>query len=91
MPLFHYQKIIHKRKLSPGPFKRYQTYKKYLRIEFDAACVYCRMPDSLSEVNSYAVEHYRPQKLFPNLETKYSNLKFPTVFAFTILAVNNFP
>lgn len=74
MPLFHYQKTIHKRKLSPGPFKRYQTYKKYLKTEFDGTCVYCRMPDSLSEVKSYAVEHYRPKGQFPELETDYSNL-----------------
>ncbi len=74
MPLFHYQKIIHKRKLSPGPFKVYRTYKKYLRIEFDATCVYCRMPDSLSERNSYAVEHYKPRNRFPDLDTVYSNL-----------------
>ncbi|MCW8933725.1 MAG: HNH endonuclease [Gammaproteobacteria bacterium] len=74
MSLFHYQKITHKRKLSPGPFKNYRTYKKYLKIEFDATCVYCRMPDSLSEEKSYAVEHYRPKSKFPHLETAYSNL-----------------
>ena len=74
MTLFHYQKTKHKRKLSPGPFIRYQTYKKYLRIEFDATCVYCRMPDSLSEVKSYAVEHYFPKDDFNHLENEYSNL-----------------
>lgn len=74
MPLFHYQKIIHKRKLSPGPFKVYRTYKKYLKIEFNATCVYCRMPDFLSEEKSYAVEHYKPKIKFPDLETEYSNL-----------------
>lgn len=74
MPLFHYQKTIHERKLSPGPYSNYRTYKKYLREEFDAACVYCRMPDSLSEMKSYAVEHYKPKSKFPELETEYSNL-----------------
>lgn len=76
MPLFHYQKIIHKRKLSPGPYKAYRTYKKHLKIEFDGTCVYCRMPDSLSEEKSYAVEHYRPKRQFPALETDYSNLYY---------------
>lgn len=74
MQLFHYPKVRHKRKLSPGPFTVYRTYKKYLKTEFDAICVYCRMPDFLSEVNSYAVEHYRPKTLFPELETEYLNL-----------------
>lgn len=74
MPLFHYQKIIHTRKLSPGPFTVYRTYKKYLKTEFDGTCVYCRMPDSLSEPQSYAVEHYKPKIKFPHLETEYSNL-----------------
>lgn len=76
MSLFHYQKIIHARKLSPGPFTVYRTYKKHLKIEFDGNCVYCRMPDSLSEEKSYAVEHYRPKQKFPNLETEYSNLYY---------------
>jgi len=76
VPLFHYQKIIHKRKLFPGPYKVYKTYKKHLKIEFDGTCVYCRMPDSLSEEKSYAVEHYRPKKQFPALETEYSNLYY---------------
>lgn len=74
MSLFFYQKTKHKRKLSPGPFTTYKPYKKHLRIEFDSTCVYCRMPDSLSEWRSYAVEHYRPQNKFPELATEYSNL-----------------
>ena len=74
MSLFHYQKLLHKRTLSPGPFIRYQTYKKYLKKEFDGTCVYCRMPDTLSEEKSYAVEHYKPKNKFPHLECVYSNL-----------------
>ena len=74
MALFRYPKTIHRRTLSPGPFKRYKTYKKYLRKEFEATCVYCRMPDRLSERNYYAVKHYKPIHKFPELEVKYSNL-----------------
>jgi HNH endonuclease len=72
--LFHYPKTIHNRTLAPRPFVNYQTYKKYLRIEFKATCVYCRMPDRFSEKNYYAVEHYKPKKKFPELKAEYSNL-----------------
>lgn len=72
--LFHYPKQRHKRQPNPGPFRQYQTYKKYLRKEFGATCVYCRMPDRFSEKNSFAVEHYKPKSRFPELENDYANL-----------------
>jgi len=74
--LFHYPKTIHKRTEFPKQYKRYQAYKKYLQIEFNHICVYCRMPDFFSEVDSYAVEHYRPINKFPELETEYTNLYY---------------
>ena len=74
MALFHYPNMLHTRVLSPGPFSRYQSYKSYLRTEFDATCVYCRMPDRLADINYYAVDHYRPKKKFPALINEYLNL-----------------
>lgn len=60
-----YQKTPHQRQLNPGPFKRYQTYKQYLRTEFDRKCVYCRAPDGPKTRAGYHVDHYRPKVSFP--------------------------
>lgn len=75
MPLFSYKKTQHRRKLNPGPFKSYKTYKKYLKKEFDEKCVYCLIPDVLKE-ESFCVEHYWPREYFKHLELDYSNLYY---------------
>lgn len=76
MNLFHYPKSKHTRTQTPYPYKNYSDYKPSLRIEFAKTCVYCRTPDNLSEKNYYAVEHYKPKSIFPQLETEYTNLYY---------------
>ena len=71
---FTYQKSKHRRTLSPPAYTSYRRYKPYLRDEFRRQCVYCRLPDGVKGPDSFGVDHYRPQKLFPSLETIYSNL-----------------
>jgi uncharacterized protein (TIGR02646 family) len=73
---FVYPKSPHTRTLKPRQYKRYQTYKRYLRLEFAGKCVYCQMPSSMREYAAFGVDHYRPQKLFPHLATTYSNLYY---------------
>jgi HNH endonuclease len=75
MALFQYRKSRHKRKNNPGPYIRYQTYKTYLKQEFDEKCIYCLTPDILKE-ESFCVEHYKPKSRFKSLETDYSNLYY---------------
>ncbi len=60
--------------MRPGPFKGYSEYKPFLREEFEKKCVYCRMPDTMKDLEMYGVDHYRPKSLFPELLTTYSNL-----------------
>ncbi|MEW8143807.1 MAG: HNH endonuclease [Candidatus Thiodiazotropha endolucinida] len=76
MNLYHYPKSKHVRTQTPYPYKNYSDFKPSLRKEFDKTCVYCRTPDNLSEKNYYAVEHYRPKRKFPELETEYTNLYY---------------
>jgi hypothetical protein len=71
---FTYQKSKHRRTLSPPAYASYKRYKPYLRDEFRRQCIYCRLPDGVKGPDSFGVDHYRPQKLFPSLETTYSNL-----------------
>lgn len=76
MSLFHYPKIKHLRKLDPPTYSNYKAYKPFLREEFDATCVYCRMPERLSSHDNFGVDHYRPKHHFPSLATSYPNLYY---------------
>lgn len=74
IPPFTYPKSAHVRRLTPGPFTRYQLYKPSLREEFYGHCVYCRTPDPLKGHDAFGVDHYKPKARFPSLATVYSNL-----------------
>ena len=74
MTPFAYPKARHRRKLSPGPYQQYKTYKPHLQQEFSRQCVYCRLPDGMKGYDAFGTDHYRPQTLFPDLECEYSNL-----------------
>jgi hypothetical protein len=71
---FRYPKSKHRRIFSPPQRSSYRTYRPILRDEFGKRCVYCALPDRLKGKESFGVDHYRPKKKFPNLETEYSNL-----------------
>lgn len=71
---FRYPKSKHTRKLSPLPQSSYRKYKPFLREEFGSRCVYCTLSDLLKGQESFGVDHYKPKKKFPSLETEYSNL-----------------
>lgn len=44
-----------------------------LRDEFNRQCIYCRQPEFFNYEN-FGVEHYKPKKVFPELEWEYDNL-----------------
>jgi len=64
----------HRRTETPPSFKNHRQYKPYVQREFIGRCVYCRKSDLDQEPGAFHVEHYRPQKHFPNLATTYNNL-----------------
>lgn len=76
MSLFYFPKYKQVRRLSPRRFKRYQTYKRFLRDEFSRVCVYCRQPDTSAPNLNFGVDHYRPKGLsqFAALVNHYPNL-----------------
>lgn len=55
----------------------YKKYKEKLREEFIYTCVYCgiREPE-LGGSQSFHIDHYKPQKKFPKLINRYSNLLY---------------
>jgi hypothetical protein len=71
---FRYPKTSHQRTETPREYRRYQSYKPFLRREFDRQCVYCRLPDGMKGTDSFGVDHYRPKEKFPELSTAYTNL-----------------
>jgi len=73
---FTYPKNLHVRAYTPKQYKRYQTYKKILRIEFSRKCVYCLMPDTMKGVEAFGVDHYKPKEKFHLLSTHYQNLYY---------------
>lgn len=73
---FVYPKTRHARRYAPKQYKRYQTYKRILRLEFLGKCVYCQMPSSMRGYYSFGADHYRPKKHFPQLTVSYDNLYY---------------
>lgn len=71
---FRYPFKRHKRRFSFPARKTYRTFKPHLRDEFAKQCVYCRLPDTLKGRDSFGVDHYRPEILFPALVGVYINL-----------------
>ena len=71
---FVYPKSRHLRRERPGALSTYQQYKPFLQSEFQRKCVYCRMPDSMTDYSHFGVDHYRPKKRFPGQVTAYANL-----------------
>ncbi|WP_155634990.1 hypothetical protein [Burkholderia cepacia] len=78
MTLFFFPKTKHTRHLQPRQFKRYQTYKRYLQVEFSRLCVYCRQPDSSAPNINMGVDHYRPKGIrrFASLVCEWTNLYY---------------
>jgi uncharacterized protein (TIGR02646 family) len=69
--------MIVKLRMGLPKYKRYQTYKNPLRQDFKYTCGYCLMPErELGGRSTFAVEHYRPKELFPDLKLDYTNLRY---------------
>lgn len=71
---FEYPKRRHKRRFAPADRASHRGLKPLLRDEFGGQCVYCRLPDTVIGEAVFGVDHYRPQKHFPELAGVYSNL-----------------
>ncbi|MBI5544703.1 MAG: HNH endonuclease [Deltaproteobacteria bacterium] len=71
---FRYPTKQHRRRERPPATNNYHDFKPFLRREFERKCIYCRLPDTLRGESNFAVEHFKPKDLFPELLTVYSNL-----------------
>ncbi len=75
--LFRYPMVPHTHRYSPPKYRRYQSYKKWLRDEFHFTCIFCGKRESFCGhrgENAFSVEHLRPRSQFKNLACDYGNL-----------------
>ena len=59
---------------------RYQLYREDLRRDFLQACGYCGDSDVRVDRIAFHIDHFAPQKKFPDLESSYLNLVYACRF-----------
>ncbi len=66
------------RRHGPSGYKDYTTYKPFLRDEFVFRCVYCLERETWypSRHAAFAVEHFEPKSVRPDLVLNYENLYY---------------
>lgn len=77
MSPFSYPASAHVRKHGPAGYAHYENYRPWLRDEFCFRCVYCQAREAWWTLGgTYAIDHFTPVALQPNLATKYANLLY---------------
>jgi hypothetical protein len=76
--IFQYPQHAHARRHGPGGYANYQSYKPWLRDEFDFRCVYCLWRERWYAVGeaAFGVEHLQSQATAPQLVCDYNNLVY---------------
>jgi hypothetical protein len=75
---FAYLASASQRRHGPGGYTDYQSYKPWLRDEFQFRCVYCLCRERWSPAGDavFSVDHLQPQAKAPALVCIYENLLF---------------
>jgi len=76
--IFQYPNTIHVRRHGPRGYRNAESFKPWLRDEFEFRCVYCLcqerwFPDGDA---SFSVDHLLPASRFMNLALEYDNLVY---------------
>ncbi|MBE2222338.1 MAG: hypothetical protein IAF02_12395 [Anaerolineae bacterium] len=65
------------RRPSVPQFNTYQSYKQYLREDFQYCCIYCAIHENeYGGPRGFTVEHFRPKSIFTDLTNDYKNLLY---------------
>lgn len=60
---------------NPPLKNKYQSYKPFLRIDFEYRCAYCKNREAVEGGSKkFDIDHYKPKNKFPDLVNTYSNL-----------------
>lgn len=61
---------------NPPQYDKYPQYREYLRKATNYSCAYCTISESESPGATFNIDHFRPKKEFPNLESLCDNLRY---------------
>ncbi len=77
MMILDYPPRQDERRHGPADYARYESYRPWLRDEFDFRCVYCLKREKWGQVTfEFELDHFQPQSLKPRLKLVYSNLVY---------------
>lgn len=75
--MYKVRKQIPERKLVTKKYETYGQYKTFLRDDFHKRCGYCDCEDHfVGGSRGFQIDHFKPKKHFPSLETEYTNLVY---------------
>jgi hypothetical protein len=73
--IFDYPEPRDERRHAPAGYAVHDSYRPWLRDEFDFRCVYCLKRETWGQVTSeFELDHFAPQALNPRLRLDYFNL-----------------
>jgi hypothetical protein len=75
--IFDYPEPQGQRRHGPANYAAYESYRPWLRDEFDFRCVYCLKRETWGQVTfEFELDHFEPQALNPQLRLDYLNLVY---------------
>ena len=75
--IFDYPEPREQRRHGPSGYSAYESYRPWLRDEFDFRCVYCLKRETWGQVTSeFELDHFKPQSVNPELRVDYANLVY---------------
>jgi hypothetical protein len=76
--IFEYPQVAHIRRHGPRGYTQHQSFKPWLRDEFDFRCVYCLWRERWYAVgeSAFGVEHLQSRAAAPHLVCEYDNLVY---------------
>jgi len=75
--IFDYPESQEQRRHGPAGYSAYESYRPWLRDEFDFRCVYCLKRETWGQVTSeFDLDHFEPQSLNSQLRFDYLNLVY---------------
>jgi hypothetical protein len=75
--IFDYPHPQETRRHGPANYAACDSYRPWLRDEFDFRCVYCLKRETWGQVTSeFELDHFEPQSLNPKLRLDYLNLVY---------------
>jgi hypothetical protein len=75
--IFDYPERQEERRHGPAGYAEYESYRPWLRDEFDFRCAYCLKRETWGQVTSaFELDHFEPQSLNPQLRLDYWNLLY---------------